>query len=1313
MNRGSGIIMHIASLPGKYGIGTFGKEAYEFGDFLKKAEQKYWQILPLGQTSYGDSPYQSFSAFAGNPYFIDFDILQQDGLLEKEDYCNVNFGNNSEVIDYAIVFIEKMKVLRKAYKNFKRNKLKDLEDFEREEAFWLDDYALYMSVKSTFNLKSWQFWDNDIRLRKEEAITRYKKEFSDEIAYWKFLQYEFFKQWNALKNYVNKLGVEIIGDIPIYVAEDSADVWSNPQAFLLDKKTLKPLKVAGCPPDIFSETGQLWGNPIYDWKYIEKTGYRWWVDRIKQSLKIYDVLRIDHFKGFESYWSIPAGDKTAEFGEWVKGPGIKIFDAIKNELGDVNIIAEDLGTLTEDTIKLRNNTGFPGMKILEFAFDSDSDNPFLPHNYEKNFIAYTGTHDNDTVRGWIETTGGKKQVEKAIEYLSLNKEEGYNWGFIRGIWSSVANVAIAQMQDFLNLGNETRINLPSTIGENWRWRAKEDVFTDELASRIYKLTKTYGRCKEAMNKQVLNKEAMKKGINRYLKVKYGVKIDDAKEYQIFNAVSLTVLENIIDDWNETTELYNNKGRQAYYLSAEFLMGRALGNNLMNLGIYDEVKEVLEELNIDINKIEEIEEDAGLGNGGLGRLAACFIESAATINMPLMGYGIRYNNGLFNQNIENGFQTECEDNWLKYGEPWSIRKDNEAQIIEYADMKVKAIPYDTPIIGYGTRNINTLRLWKCEAIREFDFNLFNDQKYAEAIEAKNNAEDISRVLYPNDSNDEGKILRLRQQYFFSSASLKDIIKKHKARFGNDFTEFTKYNVMQLNDTHPTIAIPELIRLLIDVEGLKFEEALYITKKVFAYTNHTILAEALEKWDIRLIEKLFPRILEIVEMIDETLISELKEKKFSKEEIENFRIIKTYRHIEKEQLIQKGKAVKNEKVIENKLMRMANLAIYVGIAVNGVAAIHTEILKNTELNNWYKLYPKKFQNKTNGITPRRWLRLCNAELSAFITDLLESEDWVKNLELLEGLKKFQDDDTVLEKLMSIKHEKKVQLADYIKQEEGITVDPNSFFDIQIKRLHEYKRQFLNAIYILDLYYRLKEDPNLDIPKTTFIFGAKAFPGYRRAKAIIKFITQIGNLIDNDKDVAEKIKVVFVHNYRVSYAQKLFPGSDLSKQISTAGKEASGTGNMKFMLNATPTFGTLDGANVEIVQESGKENNFIFGLKVEDIEKIKDSYDPKKYYEKNLSIKRTLDTLIDGTFDDGGSGDFKDLYNSLLEEGDQYYLLADFDLFKEEEEKVFEAYKNKKSWAKKCFANLCNAGVFSSDRTIKQYANEIWNIKATPIE
>lgn len=788
----------------------------------------------------------------------------------------------------------------------------------------------------------------------------------------------------------------------------------------------------------------------------------------------------------------------------------------------------------------------------------------------------------------------------------------------------------------------------------------------------------------------LTKEQVKKDIEAKILSLFAVDITDATGQQVFVALGNLIRDYCARGWVDTNKTYEKyKEKQVYYFSIEFLLGKMLKANLLNLGILDVCDDAISEMGFDLDEIQSYEPEPGLGNGGLGRLAACFIESAATLEMPLVGYGIRYSNGLFKQNIENGFQTECEDTWLKYGEAWSIRKDDETQIIEFSDMTVKAVPYDIPIIGYKTKNINTLRLWQCEALREFDFNLYNNQQYIEAVSARNKAEDISRVLYPNDTAEAGKILRLRQQYFFSSASMKDIIKKHKAKFGDDFSEFAKYNVAQLNDTHPTISILEFIRILVDEENIDFWNALLIAKEFFAYTNHTILAEALEKWDIRLIERLFPRILEIAHKVDEALVNELREKGYNEGEIWNF------------------------KIIANDLMKMANLAIFVGRAVNGVAALHTEILKHNELNNWYKLYPYKFQNKTNGITPRRWLRLCNAELSKFITDLLGSEDWIKNLELLKGLEKFKDDDKVLEKLMEIKHEKKVQLAQYIKNEEGIDVDPDSFFDIQIKRLHEYKRQLLNALYILDLFYRIKENPDLDIPKTTFIFGAKAFPGYKRAKGIVKFINEISNLIERNPEVSEKIKVVFVHNYRVSYAQKLFPGSDLSKQVSTAGKEASGTGNMKFMLNATPTFGTYDGANIEIVQESGEENNYIFGLRVEDIERIEHNYDPKQYYRENPSIKRVVDTLIDGTLDDGKTGYFEDLYNALIEERDQYYLLADFEAFKNTQERVFEDYKDKKKWAKKCFANLYSSGVFSSDRTIKQYASEIWNIKPAHVK
>ena len=498
MERRAGVIMHIASLPGKFGIGTFGKEAYEYVEFLYKSGMRYWQILPLGQTGYGDSPYQSFSAFAGNPYFIDFDILKDEGILSKAEYINENYGDNEEYIDYGLLFNIKYIVLRRAYENFKKSHnflLKEyFESFKEENNWWLDNYSLYMAVKGKFNLASWQEWDDDIKKRRPEAIELYRNELSDEIEFWSFIQFLFFKQWNELKSYANEKGIKIIGDMPIYVAEDSADVWSNPEAYLIYEETLKPISIAGCPPDAFSETGQLWGNPLYDWNYMEKTGYKWWIKRVEESLKIYDVVRIDHFRGFESYWEIPYGDTTAINGEWVKGPGIKLFNAIKESLGEINVIAEDLGFLTNEVKEFLEETGFPGMKVLQFAFDEREESNYLPHTYTNNCIAYTGTHDNDTFRGWFELTGNKSDVKYCKEYLALTEEEGYNWGFIRGAWASVADVSIALMQDFLNLGNETRVNFPSTLGGNWKWRIKEGSYNTELADKIYKYTKMYGRC---------------------------------------------------------------------------------------------------------------------------------------------------------------------------------------------------------------------------------------------------------------------------------------------------------------------------------------------------------------------------------------------------------------------------------------------------------------------------------------------------------------------------------------------------------------------------------------------------------------------------------------------------------------------------------------------------------------------------------------------------------------------------------------------------------------------------------------------------
>lgn len=780
----------------------------------------------------------------------------------------------------------------------------------------------------------------------------------------------------------------------------------------------------------------------------------------------------------------------------------------------------------------------------------------------------------------------------------------------------------------------------------------------------------------------MNKEVFKEHFNEFL----GKDVSNATPQEIHNALGLTVMEYIKKDWNNSIEKHLST-RHACYLSMEFLVGRAVYNNLLCLGIYDEVEEIFNSMGTSLSVLEEIE-DSALGNGGLGRLAACFLDSASTLSLPLDGYGIRYKYGLFKQSIVDGFQCEEADNWTKYGDPWSIRKDIDSVEIHYADQTVIAVPYDMPIISYKGVNVGTLRLWQSEPVNEFDFNTFNNQDYLEASKEKVFAEDISRVLYPNDDTREGKKLRLKQQYFFSSASLTDIIKKHKARFGT-VENLADYVTIQLNDTHPVISVPELIRQLMDYEGVSFEKSFEIAQKVFNYTNHTIMPEALEKWECSLIEEILPRIFEIIIQINEKFVSDMYVKNIDKDTINKI------------------------KIIQGNLVHMANIATYCSSYVNGVAEIHTQILKDNTLADWYKIYPERFQNKTNGITQRRWLALCNRELSSLLTEKLGSEDWVSNLDELKKLIPLKDDEETIDRYIQIKDIKKKQLADFIMQKEGISINPNTIFDIQIKRLHEYKRQLLNAFSILYIYFGIKDGSIKDFTPTTFIFGAKSAPGYRRAKGIIKYINEIAKLVANDKEVCDLIKVVFVSNYNVSYAEKLVAGADVSEQISTAGTEASGTGNMKLMLNGAVTLGTYDGANIEIVQEAGEENNYIFGARVEDLKSIMPNYDSRKLYAENKKIQRVVSTLIDGTVSDGGSGVFRELYFSLLDGAswhspDNYYLLGDLESYVDAKLKVNKDYKDRKDFAKKCFMNTCNAGKFSSDRTIKDYADNIWHIK-----
>lgn len=783
----------------------------------------------------------------------------------------------------------------------------------------------------------------------------------------------------------------------------------------------------------------------------------------------------------------------------------------------------------------------------------------------------------------------------------------------------------------------------------------------------------------------MNKENFMADFHNQLIKKYNIAPCDAEPWQIHDVLGNIIMDMISENWKNSRHAHLTT-RRACYLSMEFLVGRAVFNNLLCLGIYDEVQNALEEYGVSLSSLEEIE-DAALGNGGLGRLAACFLDSAASLDLPLDGYGIRYKYGLFKQSIVDGFQHEEADNWTKYGDAWSERCESESVRIDYNGQSVMAVPYDMPVIGCKTKNIGTLRLWQAEPVEEFNFELFNQQKYLEASSEKTFAEDISRVLYPNDDTREGKKLRLKQQYFFSSASLADIVRKHKAQFGT-LDNLADYITIQLNDTHPVISIPELMRILMDNEGYSFDRAFDIVCKVFNYTNHTIMAEALEKWECSLVEELLPRIYEIIIMINEKFISDMYRKGLEAKDFNDMRII-----------------------IGN-LVHMAHMAVYCSSYVNGVAEIHTQILKDTVLASWYKLYPERFQNKTNGITQRRWLALCNRELSSLITELLGSDEWIVKLDELRKLEKYADDKDILEKFNSIKSTKKKQLKDFILSKENICIDENSIFDIQIKRLHEYKRQLLNAFSILYIYFGIKDGSlKLENP-VTFIFGAKSAPGYRRAKGIIKYINEIGKLISEDKDVCDLIKVVFVSNYNVSYAEKLVAAADVSEQISTAGTEASGTGNMKLMLNGAVTLGTYDGANVEIVQEAGEENNYIFGARVEDLKTIMPQYNSRRLFAENDKIRRVVNTLIDGTVSDGGTGVFRELYFSLLDGAswhspDNYYLLGDLESYVEAKLRAVSDYSNRTDFLKKQWLNMCNAGKFSSDRTIADYAENIWNI------
>ena len=819
-----------------------------------------------------------------------------------------------------------------------------------------------------------------------------------------------------------------------------------------------------------------------------------------------------------------------------------------------------------------------------------------------------------------------------------------------------------------------------------------------------------------MHNKGFEKETFKETVRENIKTLYRKTIDEATPQQIFQAVSYAVKDVIIDDWIATQKAYDEAdAKTVYYMSMEFLMGRALGNNLINLTAYKEVKEALEEMEIDLNVIEDQEPDAALGNGGLGRLAACFLDSLATLNYPAYGCGIRYRYGMFKQKIKDGYQVEVPDNWLKEGNPFEIRREEYAKEVRFGGNirfendpetgkakfvqenyeSVLAIPYDMPIVGYGNHVVNTLRVWDAKAITDFKLDEFDRGNYHKAVEQENLAKLIVDVLYPNDNHYSGKELRLKQQYFFISASLQALLEKYKKKH-SDVRKLHEKVIIQMNDTHPTVAVPELMRLLIDQEGLSWEEAWEVTSKTCAYTNHTIMAEALEKWPIDLFSRLLPRIYQIVQEIDRRFLIKVNEMYPGNEH-----------------------KVKKMAILRDGQVRMANMAIIAGFSVNGVAKLHTDILKTQQLRDFYEMMPEKFNNKTNGITQRRFLAHGNPLLADWITDKI-GNGWITDLSQIEKLRPFADDEKARREFMQIKYENKVRLAKYIKEHNGIEVDPRSIFDVQVKRLHEYKRQLLNILHIMYLYNQIKEHPEMSFYPRTFIFGAKAAAGYRIAKLTIKLINNVADVINNDASINGKIKVVFIENYRVSNAEIIFAAADVSEQISTASKEASGTGNMKFMLNGAMTLGTMDGANVEIVQEVGADNAVIFGLSSDEVIRYENEggYDPMEIFNNDQDIREVLMELINGKYSKEDPEMFRDIYNSLLntQEGrraDTYFILKDFCSYADAQKKIDERYRDEKSWAKTVMINSFKAGKFSSDRTIEEYATEIWKLTKTPVK
>ena len=1254
LERGAGILLPISSLPSPYGIGTMGKDAYEFVDMLKRAGQKYWQVLPIGPTSFGDSPYQSFSAFAGNPYFIDLDTLIEEGLLTKEEVESYKWADSDDEIDYARLYRQRFEVLRKAFGRSEHKDSRGYADFIKENEQWIDDYALYMAIKADHNNREWLAWEPAIKKRKPEAMAAYREKLGEDVEFYKFLQFKFYEQWMPLKEYANRNGISIIGDIPIYVALDSADVWANTDQFQLSG-SLAPAVVAGCPPDMFSSYGQKWGNPIYDWDVMEKDDFAWWKKRIAASAKLYDVIRIDHFIGIVRYYSIPANGEPKD-GYYRQGPGKKLIDAIDSAIGSSKVIAEDLGVVVPEVQKLVKESGYPGMKVLEFAFDGNTANEYLPHNHAKNYVAYIGTHDNDMLKSYI---GGQSEElqEYMMKYLMANSLDDVAEKMIHALYMSSADTVILQMQDILGKDNSARMNYPSTLGGNWKWRLTKGAtweFTQEHIDKLRDLTRLYGR--NRVKTYICKEDIMLKDI---CMKKYNKEIKDCTNEEIYFAL-LDMTKKLADG-----KVSEEGQKKVYYISAEFLIGKLLSNNLINLGVFDEVKQVLAENGKSIYDIEEVEPEPSLGNGGLGRLAACFLDSMATLGLHGDGIGLNYHMGLFKQVFENNYQKETANPWIE-ADSW-LEKTDVTNTITFGNLKVQSRMYDIDVTGYENRT-NKLHLFDIESVDESIM-----EPDGISFDKTDIAKNLTLCLYPDDSDEAGNLLRIYQQYFMVANGAKLILDEAKAK-GSNLHDLADYAAVQINDTHPSMVIPEFIRLL-TAEGISFDEATEIVTEVCAYTNHTILAEALEKWPLAYLEKVVPQLVPIIKKLDEKVRNRYKD--------------------ESVYIIDKDQRV-----------HMAHIDIHYSHSVNGVAYLHTEILKDSELNNFYKIYPEKFNNKTNGITFRRWLLHCNEQLAAYITELI-GDGYKKDAEKLNDLAKFYDDDAVLSKIMDIKKQNKVVLKDYLKETQNIDIDENSIFDIQVKRLHEYKRQQMNALWVIHKYFDIKAG---NLPKTpvTVIFGAKAAPAYTIAKDIIHLILCLQQLIDNDPEVSPYLKVVMIENYNVSKAAKIIPACDISEQISLASKEASGTGNMKFMLNGALTLGTRDGANVEIGELVGEDNIYFFGESSEAVidHYAKADYVSKDYYEQP-EIKKLVDFIVsDELLEIGQKESLERLHNELIVK-DWFMTLLDVEDYIKTKEGVLVDYEDRKTWAKKALVNISKAGFFSSDRTIAEYNKDIWRL------